>query len=254
MNENILSAFKNELGYVNATNQYVELSVRITERDYGTEMKNNLCGLARDVNLNVSTLTEDYMCRISKSYIVNIHSCFEKFLKSFKLLPGSPTNITANKKTEDDDWLDWTLKIVFSSIDNDIKNDIVICEYYRLIRNCIVHNGEPSAALKNKFALIKTTDNPRLNAPNGLDSLCFDDQVLFSRAACRVAKYIFNNSQYDINTIIENYKESLIDLIKPFQEPGSNLRAAKKVKYFIGLSYPEFTNVDWAHEVAKLFG
>ncbi len=254
MNENILSLFKNELGYVNATNQYVELSVRITERDYGIELKNNLCGLARDVNLNVSTLTEDYMCRISKSYIVNIHSCFEKFLKSFNLLPGSPTNITTSKKSKDDDWLDWTLKIAFSSIDNDIKNDIVICEYYRLIRNCIVHNGEPSAALKNKFALIKTTDNPRLNAPNGLDSLSFDDQVLFSRAACRVAKYIFNNSQYDINAIIENYKESLIDLIKPFQEPGSNLRAAKKVKYFIGLSYPEFANVDWDHEVAKMFG
>lgn len=254
MNENILSAFKNELGYVNATNQYVELSVRITERDYGTEMKNNLCGLARDVNLNVSTLTEDYMCRISKSYIVNIHSCFEKFLKSFKLLPGSPTNITTNKKTEDDDWLGWTLKTAFSNNEKDIKNDIIICEYYRLIRNCIVHNGEPSAELKNKFALIKIADNPRLNAPNGLDSLTFDDQVLFSRAACKVAKYIFNNSQYDINTIIETYKECLIDLIKPFQEPGSNLRAAKKVKYFIGLSYPEFTNVDWAYEVAKLLG
>ena len=34
MNENILKAFKNELGYVNATNQYVELSVRLTERNY----------------------------------------------------------------------------------------------------------------------------------------------------------------------------------------------------------------------------
>lgn len=254
MNENILSLFKKELGYVNATNQYVELSVRITERDYGVELKNNLCGLARDVNLNVSTLTEDYMCRISKSYIVNIHSCFEKFLKSFKLLPGSPANITTNKKTADDDWLEWTLKTSFSNSENDINNDIVICEYYRLIRNCIVHNGEPSAELKNKFALIKTADNPRLNAPNRLDALTFDDQVLFSRAAYNVAKHIFNNSQYDINTIIETYKESLLDLIKPFQEPGSNSRAAKKLKHFIGLSYPEFTNVNWEHEVAKLFG
>ena len=29
---------------------------------------------------------------------------------------------------------------------------------------------------------------------------------------------------------------------------------AKKLKHFIGLSYPEFTNVNWEHEVAKLFG
>ena len=82
MTENILSAFKNELGYVDATNQYVELLVRMTEKDYGAVLKNNLQGLAQSVNLNVSTLTEDYMCRISKSYIVNVNSCFENFLKS----------------------------------------------------------------------------------------------------------------------------------------------------------------------------
>lgn len=69
MGEIILSAFKNELGYVDATNQYVELSVRMTEKDYGTVLKNDLQGLAQSVNLNVSTLAEDYMCRMSKSYI-----------------------------------------------------------------------------------------------------------------------------------------------------------------------------------------
>ena len=142
--------------------------------------------------------------------------------------------------------------IAFSNIENDIKNDIVICEYYRLIRNCIVHNGESSATLKNKRALIKTPGNSRLNAPNGLDSLTFDDQVLFSRAAYNVAKYIFNNSQYDINAIIKANRESLIDLIKPFQEPGSHSRATKKLKYLIGLSYPELTNVNWEQEVATL--
>lgn len=148
--------------------------------------------------------------------------------------------------------MDWTLNIAFSSIENSIKNGIVICEYYRLIWNCIVHNGESSAALKNKCTLIKTADNPRLNAPNGLDSLTFDDQVLFSRAAYNVAKFIFSNSQHDINTIIETHRENLIDLIKPFQEPSSHLRAAKKVKHFIGLLYLELMNVDWEQEVAKL--
>ena len=91
-----------------------------------------------------------------------------------------------------------------------------------------------------------------MNAPNGLDSLTFDDQVLFSRAAYNVAKYIFNNSQYDINAIIKANRESLIDLIKPFQEPGSHSRATKKIKYLIGLSYPELTNVNWEQGVATL--
>ena len=252
MSENVLSAFKNELGYINATNQYVELSVRITEKDHGSDLKNDLQRLAQSVNLNVSTLVEDYMCRISKSYIVNVNSCLENFLKSFRHLPGSPTNITEKEKTKEDDWLEWTLSIAFSSIENNIKNDVFVCEYYRLIRNRIVHNGESSATIKNKRALIKTEDNSRLNAPNDLDSLTFDDQVLFSRAAYNVAKYIFNNSQYDINAIIEANRESLIDLIKPFQDPGAHSKATKKVKYFIGLLYPELTNVNWEHEVTKL--
>ena len=251
---NVLSAFKNELGYVDATNQYVELSVRMTEKDYGTVLKSDLQELAQSVNLNVSTLAEDYMCRISKSYIVNVNSCLENFLKSFRHLPGSPTNITENKKTREDDWLEWTLNVAFSSIENDIKNDIVICEYYRLIRNSIVHNGVSSAILKNKCALIKTIDTPRLNAPNGLDSLTFDDQVLFSRAAYNVAKYIFNKSQYDINTIVEAHKENLIEVIKHFKEPASRSRAAKKMKHFIGLLYPELANVNWEQEVDKLLG
>ena len=42
MNENVLSAFKDELGYVNATNQYVELSIRITEKEHGSDIKNDL--------------------------------------------------------------------------------------------------------------------------------------------------------------------------------------------------------------------
>ena len=252
MIENILSTFKNELGYVDAPNQYVELSVRMTEKDYGTVLKSDLQELARSVNLNVSTLAEDYMCRISQGYIINVNSCFENFLKSFKHLSGSPTNTTKKAKTDEDDWLTWTLNIAFTSIPNDIKNDVAICNYYRLVRNSIAHKGDSSSTLKNKMALIKTGDHPTLKAPNGLDSLTFDDQVLFSRAAYKVAKYIFNKSQYDINTIIEANRESLIDLIKPFQEPGSHSRATKKVKYFIGLSYPELSDVNWEHMVSTL--
>ena len=190
--------------------------------------------------------------RLAFSYIFSLPFTLENFLKSFRQLPGSPTNITENEKTKEEDWLEWTLSIAFSSIDNDIKNDVLICEYYRLIRNYIVHNGVSSATLKNKRALIKTEDNSRLNAPNDLESLTFDDQVLFSRAAYNVAKYIFNNSKYDINAIIKANIESFIDLIKPFQEPGSHSRATKKVKHFIGLSYPKLTNVNWEQEVATL--
>lgn len=254
MNDNILSAFKKELGYVNATNQYVELSVRITDRDYESDLNNNLCGLARSVNLNVSTLAEDYMCRISKSYIVNIYSCFENFLKTFKHLPGSPTNITKIAKNKDDDWLEWTLNISIPNNKKELKNDITICEYYRLIRNIIVHNGEYSSTIKNKRALINCNYNPKLNAPNDLNALNFDDQVLFSRATYNVARCIFNNSQYDINAIIQANKGDLIELIKPFKEPSSHSRAVKKVKHYVNQLYSEITYGYWEQEVIKLLG
>lgn len=252
MNENILKAFKNELGYVNATNQYVELSVRLTDKRYNSDLRCDLHALAQTVGLNVSALTEDYMVRISKSYIVNIHSCFENFLKNFKTLPGSPTNITANKKVQEESLLKWTINIAFNDIDEEIKNNIRICEYYRLIRNVVVHNGELSSEAKSIRASIRCDDNSRLKAPNDISSLTFDDQVLFSRAAFNVAKYIFNNCYYDINAIIEHYKCDLLNLIKPLQEPTSRHKAPKKLKRFISLLYPELSYVNWEEEVNNL--
>ena len=252
MNENILKAFKNELGYVNATNQYVELSVRLTDKRYNSDLRCDLHALAQTVGLNVSALTEDYMVRISKSYIVNIHSCFENFLKNFKTLPGSPTNITTNKKVQEESLLKWTINIAFNDIDEEIKNNIRICEYYRLIRNVVVHNGELSSEDKSIRSSIRCDDNSRLKAPNDISSLTFDDQVLFSRAAFNVAKYIFNNCYYDINAIIEHYKCDLLNLIKPLQEPTSRHKAAKKLKRFISLLYPELSYVNWEEEVNNL--
>lgn len=252
MNENILKAFKNELGYVNATNQYVELSVRLTDKRYNSDLRCDLHALAQTVGLNVSALTEDYMVRISKSYIVNIHSCFENFLKNFKTLPGSPTNITTNKKVQEESLLKWTINIAFDDIDEEIKNNIRICEYYRLIRNVVVHNGELSSKAKSIRSSIRCDDNSRLKAPNDISSLTFDDQVLFSRAAFNVAKYIFNNCYYDINAIIEHYKCDLLNLIKPLQEPTSRHKAPKKLKRFISLLYPELSYVNWEEEVNNL--
>lgn len=51
MSENLLSVFKKELGYVNDTNQYVELSIRITEKEHSLDLRNNLQGLAQSVSV-----------------------------------------------------------------------------------------------------------------------------------------------------------------------------------------------------------
>ncbi len=150
MKENVLTAFKKELGYINATNQYVELAVRIMEKDYKQNIEIDLHGLAKTMNLNVSKLSEDYRLRISKSYIVSVYSCFENFLKTFKSLPGSPTNVSNKSKKNESSWLEWTLEIVAPQVGKEIENDIAICEYYRLVRNGIVHCQDSSSAIRAK--------------------------------------------------------------------------------------------------------
>lgn len=252
MRENIFSVFKKELGYINATNQYLELAVRTIERDYKNTIENDLYSFAKAVNLNVSALSEDYMCRISKSYIISIYSCLENYLKNFKGLPGSPTNIIGKSKKEEVSWLEWTLDISVPHIKKEIENDVAICEYYRLLRNSIIHYGETTSSIKTKRSSIKTDTNQRLQAPNDLNSLTFDDQVLFSRAAYNVAKFIFINSQYDLGSILKSYKEDMAKLVKPFAEPSSHNRAAKKVKHFIYGLYPEFLQDNWEDAIFAL--
>lgn len=85
---NILRAFYNELGYVNATNQYMEVAVRSFELNHGIE---ELKEAARNVHLSISDLPEKYSIRIAKGYIVSVNSSVESFLTAFRNLKGNPT-------------------------------------------------------------------------------------------------------------------------------------------------------------------
>ena len=62
------------------------------------------------------------------------------------------------------------------------------------------------------------------------------------------------SSQYTVASLWDLHKENLIEVIKHFKEPASRSRAAKKMKHFIGLLYPELANVNWEQEVDKLLG
>ena len=74
---NILTELKNELGYANVTNQYIELAARTFQVDHGND---NLQEQAGMVGLSIATLPEDYLKRIANGYIIGVHSCVEHFL------------------------------------------------------------------------------------------------------------------------------------------------------------------------------
>lgn len=63
---NILTELKNELGYANVTNQYIELAARTFQVDHGND---NLQEQAGMVGLSIATLPEDYLKRIANAHI-----------------------------------------------------------------------------------------------------------------------------------------------------------------------------------------
>lgn len=73
---NILTELKNELGYANVTNQYIELAARIFQLDHGNDNFQEQAGM---VGLSIATLPEDYLTRIANGYIIGFTRVWNTF-------------------------------------------------------------------------------------------------------------------------------------------------------------------------------
>lgn len=238
---NILTELKNELGYANVTNQYIELAARTFQLDHGSD---DLQERAEMVNLSIATLPEDYLKRIANSYIIGVHSCVEHFLLQYRLLPGSPVRGQRYSAEDDDNRLKWVLNICYGNrVPRDVKQLYFICNYYRLVRNEIVHCGTGRVELRQaKTELSNLTDDlvisnirGRLNAPNDFTNLNFDDQVLFSRAARTICDRIYKDSKYDWNAILENYRATINGFILSNDSEG---KRKARIFNFLSQLYP----------------
>ncbi len=128
---NILTELKNELGYANVTNQYIELAARTFQLDHGND---NLQEQAGMVGLLIATLPEDYLKRIANGYIIGVHSCVEHFLVQYRFLPGSPARGQNYSAEDDDNRLKWILNICYGNrIPHDVKQLYFICNYYTTV-------------------------------------------------------------------------------------------------------------------------
>ena len=238
---NIWNELKKEVGYVNVTNQYIELAKRYYQKECRAE---NLQSSARQVDLNISQLPESYETRISKGYIVNIHSCIERFLSAFKDLQGSPTKEKGYKPEIDKNRLKWTLKHCYGSIDGDIRDLYNVCNYYRLVRNKIVHGGNQDTEIKTAYnnllhiseGLLLSKMSCNLEAPNEMNNIGFDDQVLFSRAVLRLCGRIYKDSKFDWIEIIEYNKETIKKIIS--KDRSCEVRRNNKIIKFLRQTYP----------------
>lgn len=217
---NILREFQKELGYVNATNQYIEMISRYFQMEHEDD---TLLTMAKYVNLSLTQLPEKCNVRIAKGYIVGVQSCLERFLTSFKELEGNPTkNVEPFNAKRDNNRLFWVLNASYNkNIPSEVLNLYYICNYYRLVRNEIVHMGAQSSEFRNAKSIVESLTTSllsnamfdKLNAPNDISELTFDDQVLFSRAAKRICERIYKDSEYDWKIIIEGDKAEIHRMI-----------------------------------------
>ena len=82
--QNLLNEYKNMVGEYCAINQFVELAKRslITEHENELASGEEFRKLSKTYSLTLSCYDACFMEKvISRSYIVNIHLCFETFLK-----------------------------------------------------------------------------------------------------------------------------------------------------------------------------
>lgn len=212
---NIFTDFKKEIGFTTASIQYLELLLRMAEKNHSKVLEGKkLVETAKEYDLSVSVLPEDYSTRIAKNYIVQINLCVEHFLKNYRSLIGSATygKTYDNKK---DNSLHWTM--VESQIDLSMYNQQYrICDYYRIVRNDIIHSLKDRQSTKNAFAAIPCKQIDRLSAPNEMEDLCFDDQVLFARSAQELLKAIYFETEYDWKQIFQVRKADIKKLINKY--------------------------------------
>lgn len=235
--KNIWTEFKNELGFTTASIQYIELACRIAAGEHNSDLSgSSIVDTAKKHGLSVSMLPKNIQSRIASNYIIQIHSCVERFLTEFQGLVGSPIQNLVYSSERGGNKLKWIMKHALSKTDAQDKELYDICNYYRLLRNAIIHKEEDSNEFRIAYSIAKSIDTGKLHAINKIDDLCFDDQVLFARSARSLLERIYTQSNYDWERIID-YETQTIKAIK-LRYPNDKDKQIVHITNFIKRFYP----------------
>lgn len=220
--KNVYNKFKRIIGEYDATNEYIELILR----DFGDRIATHenynkfLLELSQKHNIKINEYKiQNVHSRIVKNYLVSVHLCFETFLKDINELGNKYTEDWRTKDKEDS-WLKHICNNVLNRESQKKINDmILLCEYYRGIRNTTVHDLHMRRCDVTYSMLNPVKDSlkcrfPKLEAPKDIDTLGFDDFILFTRCAKEIGEVIFNNFSYDIEKIVELFDYKKFNSIK----------------------------------------
>ena len=174
--KNALNNFKDVLGKYCAINQFVELSKRcfLVEHQNEIQKRDTFVKLATEYAVTLTNYDADSMvCEICRSYIVNVHLCFETFLKDVCRQINKYGKNEYKPRIQEESYLSCAVRnICGNNLSDDMKPLYELCEYYRLIRNTSVH-----------------------------EEISFDDFGICSRSCVELATYIFEKMAYDYTKI-----------------------------------------------------
>ena len=242
---------KTDLGISDSVNEYIEVLVRKMDEESLTEEE--FQKLATTHNIKVNDVTADEAInKIRGYYIVSVFQILEAFLVSL--------NDYLNKYSEEfrkrEDGESMLKYLCCRLIDMKKVNDeaylfYLICDYYRLVRNYIAH-VDNVRKIDNAYDCIKVRQHEindkfeKLIAPNSIMKIGFDDFVLYSRAAKKLAKKMIENIQYDLDKVAQSFDTSKYAKLKNAPE-----RIEKSIRYELQVRFP-LNSRDVEYIVAKL--
>lgn len=209
---NSLNTFKDVLGRYCAINQFVELSKRcfLAEHEAEIQKRESFVELATGYAITLTNYdAETMVAEIYRSYIVNVHLCFETFLKDICNQMKKYGKIDYEPRLQDESYLSCAVKnICMGKLPKDMFALYELCEYYRLVRNTAVHDlceidsHEKEFRKLQKYNFKTEAKFKKLLAPNDYYNISFDDFVMFSRSCVELATFLFAELSYDYEKII----------------------------------------------------
>lgn len=244
---NIFNKFKKTLGQYCAINQFIELSNRCFISEHGADIadREQFISLATQNAISLTHYdSQAHLKNISRSYIVNVHLCFETFLKDLneEIKKYGKKQYKEKDTHNGESWLQCVTKnIVEGKLPNDIQKLYDLCEYYRLVRNSSVHDlhdvNEPPVAFSKlkKYDFNQETKFKKLSAPNYYSDISFDDFIMFARSAQELAEYLYKNLSYDYEKIILDVPTT--QKIKFRKHNNDEERCKKAIKKYVDTFY-----------------
>lgn len=175
---------------------------------------------------------EQLINSVSRSYIINVHACFEVFLSDLLEHIKHFGRDALEGKKDGDSLLTYICSYVYpNGIPKELKPSFEVCEYYRLVRNDSVHDiGNSSIQSKDikkvqSLSLDCDAKYSKLKAPNAPNELTFDDFVMFARSANALACALYSSFEYDnskILTALDECSKSKIKKLRADRERCEN--------------------------------